>query len=477
MSLIRKIFSDSAFTAVRSVTSLIRGIVVIPLITNLLGTDAYGIWVTIISVITLISSSGGMHLHGSLIRFTAKENTENQTYSDVLCISIIVGIVIMPLAYLLWSTFDLTALFGSSIVAQVELFTTLILIVFLSIIYKININYPRSKQSVVQYDLLRIARNLLQTGALIVVFWKGGGIISGMVAIVGVLAIMNVGIMGYIFLTEPIPSPSIHNFPSYISYGAPMIPKEFSRSLLANSDKYLLLYFLNPAAVGIYSVAQKICMPIVELTNIFNPTLYPTIAHAWDEGNKGEVEKVYGAIFRYYSLIGIPAMVGIILLSESLLQLLSTIEVAKSGLPLVPIFIFGYFVKGYDNSLRYILTSAERTDIIGLSVIVSVVINIVCNVVLIPIYGMMGAAFATLLAHVFLFLVIVYFVLKHISIEIPWMSIFRAVVSSAIMAVVLIQIPWEPQLFIKISFYPILGASIYFGLILCLGELSLEEVT
>lgn len=476
MSLIRKVFSDSAFTAIRSVTSLVRGIVVIPLITNLLGTDAYGIWVTIISVITLVSSSGGMHLHGSLIRYTTKENTKNQTYSDILCISVFVGIVIMPFAYLLWSTFDLTSLFGNTIVAQIEFFTTLMLIIFLTIIYKINTNYPRSKQNVVQYDLLRIARNLLQTAALIVVFWEGGGIISGLVAIVGVLAIMNVGIMGYIFLTENIPLPTIQNFPSYISYGAPMIPKEFSRSLLANSDKYLLLFFLNPAAVGIYSVAQKICMPIIELTNIFNPTLYPTIAHAWDKGNREEVEKVYGAIFRYYSIIGIPAMVGIILLGESLLQLLSTMEVAKGGISLVPIFIFGYFLKGYDNSLRYILTSAERTDIIGFSVIVSVVINIICNVILIPKYGMMGAASATLLAHIFLFLVIVYFVLQHVNIEIPWISIFRAILGSAIMAIVLIQIPWEPQLFVKISIYPILGASIYFGIILCLGEISIEEI-
>lgn len=472
MNVIRKVFSDSAFTAFRSVFSLARGIILIPLITKLLGEGSYGVWVTILAIIGLINSVGGMHLHGSLIRYESQETKNNQTFSDILFLTFIVGFFLSVFVIIAGSFINLSEIFREEISNEFSLVIVISIIMISNKVFQININLPRAKGQVKIYDIALIVRDLLETLLLTAVFLMGGGIITALTGLAAFGIFMNLVILALIFMRLPVPSPNPTNFAQYIRYGIPMIPKGISDQLLQNTDKYLLIYFIGPTAVGIYAVAGGISRPLVKLTAIFNPTLYPTISQAWDNGDFNRISNLYSTIFRFYSILAIPATIGLVLLSESLLTILSTSTIAQDGKYLVPIFIVGYFLKGYDNTIRYILTAAERTDIIGGSVVISVVVNILLNLLLIPEFGIFGAAIATLISHSLLFGIILHYSFAEITVNIPWSTIVRSSLSTSIMGLSLLLIDLEISPYTKLVIYPGIGAVIYFSVLLLIGEFS-----
>lgn len=477
MDIVYKVFSDSTFTAFRSIVSIARALVVIPLITNLLGAGSYGVWVTVFAVVSLLSSTGGMHLHGALVRFASKESEKSQTYSDVLFLSVVVGSG-LAIAVVLISTFvDVTPLFEGEAPNQFAIAVVSALLIISTIVFEININLPRAKGYVKLYDLSKLCRALLEIIVLLVVFLIGGGVLAGLGALLGLSIVMNVGIIFFVVvkLRPPVPNPA--NFRKYFRYGIPMVPKELSGSIKENSDKYLLLYFLGPASVGIYAVAQAVGKPMTSITGIFNPTLYPTIAKEWDEENFDAIANVYENIFRFYSIIGIPAMIGVIVLAEPLLALISTTNIADQGAFLVPIFMFGYFLRGYDNSIEYILTSAERTDIIGGAVTVSGIINVGLNILLIPRFGMIGGAVTTFASQAFLFIVLLRYSLLEIHFTIPWPTIGRSSVAALLMAVLLTGIGLGLGPVETLIVYPVIGVVVYTTLLVLSGEFSKSELS
>lgn len=475
MSVLRKVFSDSAFSAFRSVVTMARAIVVIPLITNLLGAESYGVWVTAFSAVSLLSATGSVHLHGSLVRYTSRESAENQTYSDVVVLTAALGGAVAVVVVVAGSVVDLAPLFEGAVADQFALVAVSALLILVTMLFNVNINFPRAKGRVKWYDALKLGRALVETLVLVAVFLLGGGVIAGLAALVVLAALMNLAVVSYVVATFPLPAPDPSNFRRYVGYGIPMVPKELAGSLLAHTDKYLLLYFLGPAAVGVYAVAQAVGKPLVSITGIFNPTLYPTIAREYDEGNFEEIADLYRTIFRFYSIVGVPATVGVIVLAEPLLALISTPDIARQGVVLVPLFILGYFVRGYDNSVEYILTSAERTDVIGGAVTATAVLNLVCNLALIPLLGMLGAALATLASQVFLFGVLVHYARTEIRFSVPWRSIGRSLLAALGMGALLTVLDLGLGTYASLAVYPVIGATVYFALLGLLGEFSGAE--
>lgn len=475
MSSSRQVFSDSAFTAVTSIVSILRGLAVIPLITNLLGASTYGIWVTLIAALTFLTSTTGIHLHGALIRYGSQDFDKNQAYSDTLFLTIAISTA--SALVLIGSSFvvDLSAVFDSGIGNYQDLVIIFSLLLVMRMILSININFPRSKGHSRYYDLIRIAQHLLETFALVTIFLLGGGLIAGLGGLALSAFLLNFSLFGFILYRYHIPHPNSSGLFEYVRFGVPMIPKEVSSSILQDIDKYLLLFFVGSGAVGVYSVAQKICRPIVNLTSIFNPTLYPTVTRAWRENDEETIKEIYTSIFRYYTLLGVPAVFGLLLVADPMMVLVSNTDIASEGVFLVPVFIAGYFLRGYGNPLRYILTSVERTDLIGGIVTAGVLLNIVLNVILIPEFGMLGAAFATLAAQILLCYLTFYFANNSIPFSIPRSTVVRSCCAALVMFVSLWSLPVSLGTWGTLIAYPPLGVLVYFITIFLLGEFSQSE--
>lgn len=467
MDIKKKIISDSIVSSIKSLLRLIRSIAVIPLITKLLGVAEYGIWVSIFAIIGVISTTADLHLHGALIRYTAGDEDDNQAYSDTLFLTLITVIVTGVLS--LFTLGYVISYLLPSLQKSDRYLILITAIIGLTMLLNLNMNFFRAKHKVKLFELMVIAKLASETIVLICIFYLGGGIYMGLQGITAILSILVVMLIGYIFYEYEVPPPRPSNFIRIIRYSAPMTPKELSQSALTHADKFLILFYLSPNLVGIYSIAYGISSFVMKITGVLNSTLYPTVTQAWDADNNDEIKEVYKMVFKYYSILGIPSIIGIWILSPELISLISTPEAVSTGSKLVPLLLVGFFVRGYEDPLDFILTSVERTDIISVSVVISVILNIVLNIIFIPKIGLIGAAIATVISQVLVFIMVYYYAKKYIELYFPIVDVLRSTASAIVMGLILVFIiPLEGK--IRVLIYPIVGAALYFALITFMGE-------
>lgn len=477
MSISGKVRSDAWFSLFQFIVSISRGLITIPLITQLLGEDSYGVWATAFAAIGLLVTLGEMHLHGALIRYSSQESTDGQTYSDTLLLATITGAATGIFLLMLVFSTDIANIIGKNGEEFESILIVSSAILFLNIILKINMNYPRSRGFVKHYELLRVSRNLLETVVLAVVFVSGFGVLLGLVSLAVLAAVLNLILVSLIWYLHSPPRPDLTNYRRYLSYCLPLVPHGLSKSILQNTDRFLIIYFMSPSAVGIYAVAYSVSEIFKKFTGILNSTLYPTVSSAWDEGNFNAIQNLYSDILRYYSIIAIPALIGLIFLAEPILSILATDVVSESGSVVLPIIALGFLLRGYDNPLSYILTSVEKTDIIGKIVAVAASVNVLLNFVLIPAIGIYGAAVATLASSALILLFKLYYSYQELQFSIPTKVIAKSIFSTGVMYLALYLVPGEFSPFLQLLIYPLIGVVVYFTVLYLINGIDRDEMT
>ncbi|WP_167373121.1 lipopolysaccharide biosynthesis protein [Halorubrum ezzemoulense] len=455
----------------------VKGIIMIPIITNLLGADSYGIWSTLLAFVVLFSTTGSVHLDGALIRFSTNQNKE-QTYSDILIITLILASSISSLVFILGIVFEPNTLFNGSnnINSNFELTIVTALLIFSEIIYRVNVNFPRALGEVKLYELIRSGRAILEIIFVSIIFIYGRNIILGLLSIISILIFIDVLIIIYALLKYDLPPPELRNFSKYIRYGVPMVPNAISNELIKSADKYMILYLISPTAVGIYSVAYSICSSLTKFSTILNPTLYPTVSKEWDDGNIIELKRLYKTVFRYYIIISVPAFFGLTILSQEVITVFSTGEIAQRANTIVPILAFGFLIRGLDNPLEYILTSSKKTGHIAKATGLSAISNLLLNFVFIKIFGILGAAFASTLSHIIAFYLIYKYSHRQFKFDIPVETVFQSIFSGSIMVIGLYLIPFEFSPIISTVILPPVGAIIYFVFLYIIGGVNRQDI-
>ena len=159
----------------------------------------------------------------------------------------------------------------------------------------------------------------------------------------------------------------------------------------------LMLSELRPVSdVGYYGAAYRLLEVAMVLPQSLSMSLYPQIAAA-SHNNPEALRNLGRAALRYLTVFSLPAAVCITVLAEPGLRLLygKGFEVAA---PTLAVLIFTLVPYGAVRYNAYVLVAANRQRIdLWLNGLLTAV-NVLLNLVLIPRYGHLGAAAATLTA-------------------------------------------------------------------------------
>lgn len=470
----RKILTDSAVSLLRKLVVMARGILVVPIITKLLGVDIYGIWTLIFAIITIFTGVGGLHLHGTLVRYKPTEAEPGQAVSDLLLIAGFAAVVAGALFPVAIDAIGLSIPSGS--VWGMDIPTIAGLIVAAKIVGLVLKNIPRSEGRVKEYELVTLTERTLETVALVVTLTITRDIVAGLLAILLTISASYIAIL-LLYLPGRVRWPDTGNFRRYLSYSTPMVVREFSSKLLAQSDKFLILFFLSPVDVGIYSVAFGVSALVPGLTRVFNSTLYPSVTSAWEEGRFDEIQTFYDRFLSGYVLLVVPAVFGITLLASPILRLLATPEVARKGWILVPVITVAFVFRGFEHVITYLLNATEETEKVAIADSLALIVNLALNVLLIPIIGLMGAAVAMAVSMAIRLGYIYHHVDKHVPIPIPTGRLLKSVFSAGVMAAILLYVVFKPDwVVLQLILYPLVGAVVYFGVVYYVGGLTERDI-
>jgi len=211
-----------------------------------------------------------------------------------------------------------------------------------------------------------------------------------------------------------------------INFGLPFLPAGIASITMESIDRYILSILTDASTVGIYTAGYKLGIFMLIFATAFNYAWQPFFLST----NKDDVaKKLFSTIFTFYMSLSFIIWVFISLFIKDIItiQLFDYSIIGSQynqSVNIVPIILLSYIFQGaYYNFLPGIYFQ-EKTKIIPLIVSISAFINILINILLIPIYGIIGSAIATLAGHLTMALLTYYKSKKLFYIKYEWGKLF-----------------------------------------------------
>lgn len=262
----------------------------------------------------------------------------------------------------------------------------------------------------------------------------------------------------------------------FLKYGLPMVGVWGTTWILNYSDRYIIKLFYSSYEVGLYDVASKLAENSINmLITSLSMTMMPILIDKYNSKGKLEAEKTHKEFLRYYFLLIIPAILGLIGIRSFIYGTL----INKSYIEGMDIIIFislSMFFSGFNQFLYKLWQLQEKTNNILIFMIISVVLNIILNILLLPKYGFIIASVTTLIANmVSSILALVYINMKKdLSVKIDIKSFIKIILSGVVMFLFVISTIGHINNIFYFVLLIILAVIIYGLMLVILGELKNE---
>ncbi|NHX38168.1 MULTISPECIES: flippase [Haloarcula] len=184
-----------------------------------------------------------------------------------------------------------------------------------------------------------------------------------------------------------------------LSFSFPLMISSSVFILLSQFDKVAIGYYMSSEFIGIYEVAVTIAMLLGLFRTGFGFLLYPKITELISIGNEKKISKIYNNSTKWILALTTPAFVAICIRPHFLIRAFGEHYSVGTIRELLIILGFGLFINAVVGPNGEALLGFGKSKTIMVYNIISVVINLFLNVILIPIYGLQGAAFASMVGY------------------------------------------------------------------------------
>jgi O-antigen/teichoic acid export membrane protein len=182
-------------------------------------------------------------------------------------------------------------------------------------------------------------------------------------------------------------------------FGMPLVPSALFLWALNFSDRFFLVKLAGPREVGLYSIGVRMASAIILFLAAFR-TAWPAFAYSIEDD--GEAKRTYSFVLTYIVVITSWMALALGVLAPWLVRLLTTEEFYSAERVVAPLAFaaaaFGAYIVVVIGIGR-----ARRTRSNWVITGAAAALNVALNLVLIPEFGIMGAAVATIAAYGTLF--------------------------------------------------------------------------
>lgn len=199
-----------------------------------------------------------------------------------------------------------------------------------------------------------------------------------------------------------------------VDYSRPLIANSIAWWINNTSDRYVVVFFCGLAENGIYSVASKIPSIINIFQTIFNQAWTLSAVKDFDPEDKNGF---FTNTYKVYNCMMVIACSAIIVFDKFLAGLLYAKDffIAWKYVPWLTIAILFGAMSGYIGGL---FAAVKDSKIFAKSTVYGAVTNIVLNLIFTPVIGALGAAIATTVSYLEVWLFRYWHSKKYIHIKI-----------------------------------------------------------
>lgn len=263
----------------------------------------------------------------------------------------------------------------------------------------------------------------------------------------------------------------------YALYGYPIAASLALTVVLASTDRFLLAAFMDEAAVGAYHAGYSIANRTLDVLFLWLGSAgQPALVMALERGGAERLKAAAREQLSTFLLIGLPAAAGVALVARPLAEVLIGEELRVAAASITPwialsALLFGLTAYYFGQAF----TLGRRTKRLLAAMAIPAVANVVLNLILVPRFGLMGAAWATAASFGLGLAATLVMGRRVLALPVAWDSLVRCGVATGVMAAAVSVLPPIGG-FAELALDASTGAIVYAAVALILNAAGVRDV-
>lgn len=401
MNSLLKILKESGISFLGSLIGKVLGYVWLMIITHSLSPDEFGAFTLAQSIINVSLIFVLFGTPKALDRFipyystTGEQGKTKTLIKDILKITLILSVV-FGIALFFSSGFLSNTLFNDSALSSV-LKITVLSIPLLTFVEVVSFSFIGLKELRYQVYLQQISLPILKVVFAAVIFTMGYGLLGWTwmyILSLGVTSLLALWFFrkNIISALSKITKKSI-SFRQIFSYSWPLSVSSMILIILWQIDILFLGVFSSSANVGVYSIYLHLVAILGLVLSSFARIYKPVISELISKNQPEEIEKIYERVSKWIFNINAFGLLLILLFGTSIIRIVFTEDYLSAPVGLF-ILATGIFVNSSFGPEGMTLEAFGNTKLSMLNSFIMLATSIGLDFLLIPRYGIVGAAIA-----------------------------------------------------------------------------------
>ena len=225
-------------------------------------------------------------------------------------------------------------------------------------------------------------------------------------------------------------------------YGVPLSLTVALTLVISTSDRYLIAAMMGEDAAGLYSVAVDFtAQTITLLMTAIHLAMFPIAVRAWEQGGAAAAGERMAVNASLLMAVGVPCVIGLATLAPGIAYCFLGSSFRGVAAGIIPVVALGTFLAGMKNChFDAAFQFAHRTVSQVWIVLAAAMLNVALNVAAIPVWGINGAAGASVVAYVVAITLTVLLGRRHIALPLPIGAAARVLLAGAVMGLLLLPL-------------------------------------
>ncbi|MCD6459889.1 flippase [bacterium] len=454
-------------------------------IARFLGPGDYGLVSLGVSAFTIASTFSLMGLPSGVIRYISfykgkeDEGRIKGTIISAIKMSVPLGIILTVLIFFGADLISIHIFHEPNLTPVLRIFSIAIPFwVLAQICLGATIGFQDLRYNVY---VLHLFQNSFKLIAIVILLWLGFGVIGASFG--WVLAIVGMPFLAFYFLENkvfPIFNTKIKSVAmekELFLFSFPLIFVGMAGLITGWTDTIMLGYFSTTEAVGIYNAVQPTARLMLVALSSFGVIFTPVISELYARNKYEDLKNSYSVVTKWILALVFPAFLLMALFSKPIIEIMFGPDYIEGAMAL-GILAFGFLVISAIGPASSVLHALGRTKVIMGCSFIGAAANVVLNLLLIPPYGINGAAIATAFSLVLMHAFLLFFVNRIGKIQ-PFRTSFLKPIFASAIAVFLVY--GMTKYLIGVSFFILIVmffvfVIIYFLLVLLFKSFEEEDL-
>lgn len=185
-------------------------------------------------------------------------------------------------------------------------------------------------------------------------------------------------------------------WPSLARFSFPVMMTEFINSVQVRLDVLMLGAFVDLEMIGVYAVARRLSSAVLKVPVAFDPIFSSIITDLSGRSQHRQLGARFASMSRWILIINLPFLAVLQLGGDNLLTLFG--QDMSQGVNTFIALVWGMMLYGMIPSAEALLIMSGRPYLNLINTTCWLLFNLVFNYLMIPAYGILGAAVATSLS-------------------------------------------------------------------------------